>query len=142
MRLFFVFMQLDELNLLIPASLKGPIIVLFPLPVYALLVSGRHAFEDRAHPRPCRGATSEGAVRRTCKQKQRCHRRPNRIPTSIYLEQRPLASIKHSLMDTRGVHGPSSILSWTPQREGGSQHWHTQRESSSTHKLVLLRNRS
>ena len=59
--LFFVFMQLDELDLLIPASEQGPIIVLFPLPEYALLASGRHAVEDRAHPRPCRRATSEGA---------------------------------------------------------------------------------
>ena len=32
-------MLLDELDLLIPASKQGPIIVLFPLPEYALLVN-------------------------------------------------------------------------------------------------------
>ena len=95
---FFVFMQLDELDLLIPASEQGPIIVLssraadIPSKIgrtYGLVVEPR----PRAH-RP--------------KKQQRCQRGPNRIPTSIYLEHRPLASIKHSLMDTRG--GPSSIL--------------------------------
>ena len=45
----------------IPASKQWPIVVLSRLPEYALLASGRHPVEDRAHPRPCYGATSKGA---------------------------------------------------------------------------------
>ena len=44
-----------------PASEQRPIVVLSPLPEYALLASGRHVVEDRAQPRPYRGATSERA---------------------------------------------------------------------------------
>ena len=45
----------------IPAREQWPIVVLSPLPEYALLASGRHVVEDRAQPRPYRGATSERA---------------------------------------------------------------------------------
>ena len=69
------------------------------------------------------------------KTKQRCQRRPNRILTSIYLELRPIVSIKHLLMDNRGFH---QAFSNGPHKEREEQEELNKHKvkGSSTHILV------
>ena len=111
-----------------PASEQWPIVVLTPLSPsdsqlqeYSLLASGRHAVEDRAPTHHSCGATPEGALEKqkedvsddSASTKQNSYKHISGAQaTGVTVT---VASIKHSLMDTRG----DPALSNAPHRGKG-----------------------